>query len=448
MKRVTAVATHQAEPEWFESWFDSAHYHRLYAHRDQSEADAFVDRLIDRLGPAAGARMLDLGCGSGRHARRLAAHGHRVTGIDLSAGSLARARAERGPYVRFVQQDMREPFGRGVFDVVFSLFTSFGYFHDRADHAVVIRNVATALHAGGVLVLDYLNARHVEQHLVPSEVVVRDGVRYHLTRWRTASAFFKRIEIADPVLPAPLEYVERVARLTLADFERMLAAEGLIIEACYGDYQLAPFDANSSPRLIIVARRSPARQVLADPAQRLGRDAEERGQHRLRHPLDDRGVGGKELQVAFLGRRAQGADDALVLGGVVTLQAVPERGAVRGHRVDEPLVRGSINQQELGILDRLDEVWRGRPCAEAVGISQPPGLGGELDDVLLPLRVDDVVAQATRGNERRVARNVAGPLQKLPGGQPPVEEGSTNDLEVSLVERGPGQQIGTQHVER
>ena len=130
MRTVATVAPPLAKPEWFASWFDSAHYHRLYSHRDQAEARAFVDRLIDRLEPARGASMLDLGCGSGRHARCLAARGFRVTGLDLSAGSLARARSQSRPDVRYVEQDMRQPFGTNAFDLVFSLFTSFGYFED------------------------------------------------------------------------------------------------------------------------------------------------------------------------------------------------------------------------------------------------------------------------------------------------------------------------------
>src|SRR6185436_11548950 len=200
MRTVAAVAPPLAKPEWFASWFDSAHYHRLYSHRDQAEARGFVDRLIDLLEPACGASMLDLGCGSGRHARCLAARGFRVTGLDLSAGSLARARSHRGPDVRYLEQDMRQPFGTSAFDLVFSLFTSFGYFEDADDHSRVVANIAAALTGGGTLVVDYLNAHHVERHLVASEEVSRGEVIYKLTRWSTGQAFFKRIEIHDSAL--------------------------------------------------------------------------------------------------------------------------------------------------------------------------------------------------------------------------------------------------------
>ncbi|MCC6527257.1 MAG: class I SAM-dependent methyltransferase [Polyangiaceae bacterium] len=66
-----------------------------------------VDRL---LGPVEGLAVADVGCGTGRHALRLAARGARVTALDFSAGMLGKARAKPGAdAVRFVEHDLREP---------------------------------------------------------------------------------------------------------------------------------------------------------------------------------------------------------------------------------------------------------------------------------------------------------------------------------------------------
>ena len=286
-----------AKPEWFASWFDSEHYHRLYAHRDEGEAARFIDRLIGHLQPAPEAEVLDLGCGSGRHAASLASHGLRVTGMDLSAESLAlaRRRAEglglglgfelglghdgshspsHSPVrLRFVRQDMRQPFGNATFDCVASLFTSFGYFEDPLDHHTVVRNMAASLRPAGSLVLDYLNVTHAERRLTPEETIARDGVTYRLSRWSDAEAIYKRIVIDDPRAATPLEYVERVAKLTLEDFRFLFALNGLRLESIHGDYQLGPFDVESSPRLILIATRT-AGEVLANAADRLGRHAQ------------------------------------------------------------------------------------------------------------------------------------------------------------------------------
>jgi SAM-dependent methyltransferase len=249
MDSTLAAPTSAPRPEWFASWFDSPHYRTLYAHRDAAEAAA----LIDRVHPAPGSAVLDLGCGTGRHARQLAANGLDVTGLDLSAESLSVARRDEHQHLRFIRRDMRAPFGDRTFDGVYNLFTSFGYFDDPADNLTVVQNIARALKPGGRLVLDYLNVGPAAVHLRKEETIARDDVTYRITRSVEAGFFVKRITIDDRRLAKPIEHVERVARLTRADFEFMFALVGLGIEAVFGDYRLRRFDAEASPRLILVA---------------------------------------------------------------------------------------------------------------------------------------------------------------------------------------------------
>src|SRR5262245_8099801 len=273
--------------DWFDEWFDSAHYQKLYAHRDDAEAARLLDSLIERRHLTAGATVLDLGCGTGRHARYLASKGFDVTGLDLSIESLRLARRSEGPNLRFIRQDMRLPFRTRTFDHVLNLFTSFGYFRDPADHVTVIHNIATALKPGGSMVLDYLNVHHAEAHLRGEELIERDGVAYRISRWSDREHLFKRIRIDGGASEAPLEYTERVSKLALEDFRFMFTVSDLRIDALYGDYCLNPFDVAASPRLILVAKKAasclearlPAGQILSDAADRLGRHAQVRREH-------------------------------------------------------------------------------------------------------------------------------------------------------------------------
>jgi len=74
-----------------------------------------VAALVDEL-PAG--RALDAACGTGRHAARLAALGHEVTGVDLTPEMLALARA-RVPGARFIEADLRSiPASDGAYDLV------------------------------------------------------------------------------------------------------------------------------------------------------------------------------------------------------------------------------------------------------------------------------------------------------------------------------------------
>lgn len=256
MTPARALRRAAAKEEWFASWFDSVHYQKLYAHRDRAEAAAFLDRLVAALGPRPGARVLDVGCGTGRHATYLASRGFDVTGIDLSPASIHQAKRGERSNLRFLRQDMRFPFRLAAVEYILSLFTSFGYFEDPAEHVTVIHNMATALAAGGRVVLDYLNVDYVERHLTAEEEIRLDDTTYGISRWTGRDAIFKRIRVRTPGAAAPVEHVERVARLSLEDFEFMFTLCDMTIEAVYGDYQLSPFNADASPRLVLVARKA------------------------------------------------------------------------------------------------------------------------------------------------------------------------------------------------
>ena len=50
------------QKEWFATWFDSPYYHLLYQHRDDNEAQLFLNKLIGVLELKPNARILDLAC--------------------------------------------------------------------------------------------------------------------------------------------------------------------------------------------------------------------------------------------------------------------------------------------------------------------------------------------------------------------------------------------------
>jgi SAM-dependent methyltransferase len=108
------------------------------------EADAGL------LGPVAGRRVLELGCGAASSARWLATQGARAVAIDLSAGMLRHAVAaahRSGVYVPLVQCDaLALPFAAHAFDIV---FTAFGAVPFVDDSAAVMREVYRVLRPGG-----------------------------------------------------------------------------------------------------------------------------------------------------------------------------------------------------------------------------------------------------------------------------------------------------------
>src|SRR5664279_4672531 len=101
---------------WFKDWFNSSYYHLLYFNRDDREAAAFIDKLINYLQPHPGSKMLDVACGKGRHSIQLAGKGFDVTGIDLSEDSILEALKNENDQLHFYQHDMRLPFRINYFD--------------------------------------------------------------------------------------------------------------------------------------------------------------------------------------------------------------------------------------------------------------------------------------------------------------------------------------------
>jgi 2-polyprenyl-3-methyl-5-hydroxy-6-metoxy-1,4-benzoquinol methylase len=113
------------QDEWFKNWFDTTYYHELYKNRDTSEASLFIDKLVKKLNPTTDSKMLDIGCGKGRHAIQLANLGFDVTGIDLSQASIEEALKQEKDNLHFYQHDMRDIFWINYFDYAFNFFTSF-----------------------------------------------------------------------------------------------------------------------------------------------------------------------------------------------------------------------------------------------------------------------------------------------------------------------------------
>jgi SAM-dependent methyltransferase len=240
---------------WFKHWFDSSFYHQLYANRDEKEAATFIDELVNELQPAAHARMLDLGCGSGRHSKYLASKGFDVTGIDLAGSSILQAKRWESETLHFYRHDMRVPFGRGAFDYVFNFFTSFGYFDDPSEDQKVVRNIYSALRPGGVLVMDYINSAYAEKKLRAREEKEIDGIIYNINRWTTETHFLKKIRIENMGMEEPIEHTERVKKFSVSDFKDLFDRNGLQLEKVYGDYHLNEYDVRASPRLILIAKK-------------------------------------------------------------------------------------------------------------------------------------------------------------------------------------------------
>ena len=243
---------------WFEEWFDSPLYEKLYAYRNKNEADELAD-LIEKVIPKSDySKILDLGCGRGRHSITLAERGYHVTGVDLSKQAITTAiqsaRKRKLANVHFQVGDMRRPLDK-TFDAVLNLFTTFGYFLKDEENAKVISSVKEMLESNGIFILDYLNAYKVRKNLVPEEEETFRDMTVHIEREIRDNMVYKHIRFDGEELLKPIEYRERVKLYELDWFEKNFAKYGFGIKKIYGSYDGDKFDKNDSPRLLMVAKK-------------------------------------------------------------------------------------------------------------------------------------------------------------------------------------------------
>lgn len=238
--------------DWFEDWFGKE-YLELYPHRDDEEADRAVELIVRTAGLPAGAAVLDLACGAGRHVAGMRQAGLAAFGLDLSASLLRVARRDGLPVVR---GDMRElPVATGALAMVTSFFTSFGYFEDPGEDERVFAEVRRVLAEGGLFAVDFLNAERVRAELRPRDEIEIGGRRVVQRRELIEGGMVvqKTIEIHDPRRPGPRVFYERVRLYTGDDLGVMMERHALTPVAAFGDYDGGPLTAHA-PRAILIGR--------------------------------------------------------------------------------------------------------------------------------------------------------------------------------------------------
>jgi SAM-dependent methyltransferase len=164
-------------------------YDRDYCY---SELFRFDTEVLDRWLPEPG-RLLDLGCGTGRHVVHFAERGFDVTGVDLSEHMLAAARrklAERGCGATLVHGDITRlaELGLGRFDCAISMFSVLGMIYGAENRLRFLRSVLECLEDGGLF------AFHVHNRWY--NLRYRDGRQYLWRalrdRWRGRPEAFQK----------------------------------------------------------------------------------------------------------------------------------------------------------------------------------------------------------------------------------------------------------------
>jgi len=246
-------------PEWFE---DERFWESTYSFMFTEERFAAAEADVAELAKLTGSpfrRVLDLCCGPGRHSIPLARQGARVTGVDRSPFLLEKAKSRAGLEkldIEWVQEDMRLFVRPDEFHLAISLFTSFGYFGDE-ENLAVLRNVFRSLAAGGSFIIDVMGKEIIARGFAPSAVEERpDGSIWVQTReiiddwYRIRSRWFL---IRDQKVTETSFDTALYSGRELAD---LLKKAGFAQVRLLGSLQGIPYDVKAQ-RLVAVAQKQP-----------------------------------------------------------------------------------------------------------------------------------------------------------------------------------------------
>lgn len=247
-------ATSNQQKEWFDEWFDSPYYHLLYKHRDQEEAQNFIDHLAEYFHFKEGEKAMDLACGKGRHSIYLADKGLDVVGLDLSEKNITYASRQAHDRLHFEVHDMRKLYKAKEFDYVFNLFTSFGYFDSYKENEQTICAVSKSLKANGYLVIDFLNPQVVIDQLIPAEIKTMDHIDFRISRFLEKGYIVKNIQFEDD--GETYFYQERVKAITKDEFLSYFEAAGLEVKEIFGNYNLEAYNLHNSQRMIFIVQKT------------------------------------------------------------------------------------------------------------------------------------------------------------------------------------------------
>ncbi|MGB9749530.1 MAG: class I SAM-dependent methyltransferase [Caldisericia bacterium] len=241
--------------DWFLNWFDENYlkYNLITQSKDLTKKQ--VDFIIDVLSLKEKDRILDLGCGIGRHLIEFGKKGIKGVGIDFNKKfiNIAKKNKQKNKYIKFINMDIRKINFVDEFDAAISIWTSFGYFKDE-ENIDLLKKINRSLKKGGKLLIDIENINYLINNL-PKErwennmgvyILERNKLNIKSSRVKTIRILIKNNK--------KYEYIRDYRIYTLVEIKNYLENSGFKLTTFYGGYEKEELNLFSK-RLIMISEK-------------------------------------------------------------------------------------------------------------------------------------------------------------------------------------------------
>lgn len=218
-----------------------------------------IDFLVHALALRPETRILDVGCGFGRHSIELARRGYQVVGIDPATAMIeaARQRATEARVSVTFQQVAAEDFvDAEPFDAAICLFTTLGQIpaHSHTDNRELLSVVAHVLKADGSFALELPQKGPALAALKPSERFGNepDYMKVERSYADETDSVTEQFHLISPT--ATRTYTLRYRLFNRQDVTRLLAKAGLQVRSTYAGYTTAELT-DQGPLMLFVCTR-------------------------------------------------------------------------------------------------------------------------------------------------------------------------------------------------
>jgi len=242
-------------------------YDVIYSARHQTAQEVnFLKWAFKNLCASTIKTVLDVGCGTGRHAIPLSEDGFEVTGIDASEAMLRIAKRkarEAGVNPRFLNLDLRTLEIDRQFDAALCMLTVFNHLVAQSEVEAGLSNLKKCLRAGGLLVLDMINLgsllrryKDVDHQLIQDKSIIVHRIVLREFDELNLIQTHREFDIVTDGDHKSLVMSERKLRLYgYAELKALLHTRGFKRVCCFGSFEERTQATASAPRLIVVATR-------------------------------------------------------------------------------------------------------------------------------------------------------------------------------------------------